>query len=287
MKVFAYLYHGMRAVSIRQLWGRAWDFFKGHWLLLLFVGLCVLSVIVIFISISTLILGFIVLLLGYFTPIFIVSFIGFLIVQLILRPALVRAGYLVARKGQPSFREAFGDLSLLLKIFVYDLILRLIPVILIGMGVYRVLESAIIFISTHPGREKDYWAIIVSMMLGGTGGVLIGAGLVIFFILYLFGWAGPYAILSGRAGVFRAIGQSFSLTWRNFSKVFVALLSVIGLLILGLLLLGLGFLVKVPILLLGGVLLCGLGLLVVLSIGSIFLPLLYLALTDEEGVPHS
>ena len=287
MKVFAYLYHGMRAVSIRQLWGRAWDFFKGHWLLLLFVGLCVLSVIVIFISISTLILGFIVLLLGYFTPIFIVSFIGFLIVQLILRPALVRAGYLVARKGQPSFREAFGDLSLLLKIFVYDLILRLIPVILIGMGVYRVLESAIIFISTHPGREKDYWAIIVSMMLGGTGGVLIGAGLVIFFILYLFGWAGPYAILSERAGVFRAIGQSFSLTWRNFSKVFVALLSVIGLLILGLLLLGLGFLVKVPILLLGGVLLCGLGLLVVLSIGSIFLPLLYLALTDEEGVPHS
>jgi len=35
------------------------------------------------------------------------------------------------------------------------------------------------------------------------------------------------------------------------------------------------------------VLLCGLGLLVVLSIGSIFLPLLYLALTGEEGVPHS
>ena len=277
----------MRAVSIRQLWGRAWDFFKGHWLLLLFVGLCVLSVIVIFISISTLILGFIVLLLGYFTPIFIVSFIGFLIVQLILRPALVRAGYLVARKGQPSFREAFGDLSLLLKIFVYDLILRLIPVILIGMGVYRVLESAIIFISTHPGREKDYWAIIVSMMLGGTGGVLIGAGLVIFFILYLFGWAGPYAILSRRAGVFRAIGQSFSLTWRNFSKVFVALLSVIGLLILGLLLLGLGLLMEVPILIVGGEYLYGLWLLVVGAMASVFLPLLYLALTGEEGASHA
>jgi uncharacterized membrane protein len=150
-----------------------------------------------------------------------------------------------------------------------------------------VLESAFIFRSTHPGTEKDDWAIIVSMMLGGTGGVLIGAGLVIFFILYLFGWAGPYAILSRRAGVFRAIGQSFSLTWWNFSKVFVALLSVIGLLILGLLLLGLGFLVKVPILLLGGVLLCGLGLLVVLPIGSIFWPLLYLALTGEEGVSHA
>jgi hypothetical protein len=122
----------MRAVSIRQLWGRAWDLFKGHWFL--FVGLHVLSVIVIFISISALIFGFIVLILRYFTLIFIVSFIGFLIVQLILRPELVRAGYLVARKGQPSFREAFGDLSLLLKIFVYDLILRLIPGLLIGMG---------------------------------------------------------------------------------------------------------------------------------------------------------
>jgi len=285
VKVFAYLYHGMRAVSIRQLWGRAWDFFKGHWLL--FVGLYVLSVIVIFISISALIFGFIALILGYLSPFFIVSPIGFLIVQLILRPEIVRAGYLVARKGQPSFREAFGDLSLLLKIFVYDLILRLIPGLLIGMGVYRALESAIIFISTHPGKEKDYWAIITSMMLGGTGGVLIGAGLVIFFTLYLFGWAGPYAILSGRAGIFSAIGQSFSLTWRNFSKVFVALLSFIGLLILGLLLLRLGFLGDIPILTLRGVLLCGLWLLVVGPTAYVFLPLLYLALTGEEGASHS
>jgi hypothetical protein len=269
VKVFAYLYHGMRAVSIRQLWGRAWDFFKGHWLLLLFVGLCVLSVIVIFISISTLILGFIVLLLGYFTPIFIVSFIGFLIVQLILRPALVRAGYLVARKGQPSFREAFGDLSLLLKIFVYDLILRLIPGILIGMGVYRVLESDVnILAAAPPETEKDYGAMIVSMVLGGTGGVLIGAGLVISFILDLFGWAGPYAILSGRAGIFSAIGQSFSLTAQNFGTVFLAFLLFIGLAILG-------------------SLLCGLGLLVVVLTGYVFWPLLYLALTGEEGASHA
>jgi hypothetical protein len=286
VKVFAYLYHGMRAVSIRQLWGRAWDFFKGHWLL--FVGLYVLSVIVIFISISALIFGFIALIVGSLTPFFIVSFIGFLIVQLILRPEFVRAGYLVARKGQPSFREAFGDLSLLLKIFVYDLILRLIPGLLIGMGVYRVLESTFIFTSTpHPGTEKDDWAIIVSMMLGGTGGVLIGAGLVIFFILYLFGWAGPYAILSRRAGILSAIGQSFSLTWWNFSKVFVALLSFIGLLTLGLLLLRLGFLRDVPILTLGGVLLCGLWLLVVGPMGFVFWPLLYFALTDEECVSHA
>jgi len=44
---------------------------------------------------------------------------------------------------------------------------------------------------------------------------------------------------------------------------------------------------EVPILILGGVLLCGLWLLVVLPIGSIFLPLLYLALTGEEGASHS
>jgi len=283
----------MREVSIQQLWSRAWDLFKVN--RLLFVGLYVLLVIVTFISIIALILGLVFLrflilsfidlrffILGFIGLLsFIVSFIGFLIVPLILTPAFVRAGYLVARKGQSSFREAFRDLSLLLKVFVYDLILRLIPGILIGMGVYRVLESAFIFRSTHPGTEKDDWAIIVSMMLGGTGGVLIGAGLVIFFILNLFGWAGPYAILSERAGIFGAIGQSFSLTAQNFGKVFLALLSYIGLLIF------------VPIS--GRVVSLGwfdsvwtlIGYFIVLPIGSVFWPLLYLALTGEEGASHA
>jgi hypothetical protein len=63
--------------------------------------------------------------------------------------------------------------------------------------------------------------------------ILVVAGFIILIILNLFGWAGPYAILSGRAGIFSAIGQSFSLTAQNFGKVFVALLSVIGLVILG------------------------------------------------------
>jgi hypothetical protein len=43
----------MREVNISQLWSRAWDLFKGNWLL--FVGLLVYTVIVIFISISALI----------------------------------------------------------------------------------------------------------------------------------------------------------------------------------------------------------------------------------------
>jgi hypothetical protein len=205
----------MREVSISQLWGSAWNLFKVNWLLL--VGLLVLSIIVI-----------------------LIPFIGALIVGILLFPALVQAGYLVARQGQSSFGEAFRDISLLLKVFVYYLILGLIPGILIGVGYILERDSA--------------------------GTVVVGY--ILLFILNLFGWAGPYAILSGRAGIFSAIEQSFSLTAQNFGKVFVAFLSYIGLGILG----------AIP---------CGLGLLVVGPMGYVFLPLLYLALTGEEGLPHS
>ena len=227
----------MREVNISQLWGRAWDLFEVNWLLFVVLIVSLPTIIVILIPIYLL------------WPIF---------VLLALMPVLVRAGYLVARQGQPSFGEVFRDLSSLLKISVYELTLLLILWILLRIA--------------PPG-----WDVL---------DILVVAGFIILFLSF-FGWAAPYYVLSERAGIFSAIGQSFSLTWRNFSKVFVALLSVIGLLLLGLLLLGLGLLMEVPILILGGVLLCGSGLLVVLSIGSIFLPLLYLALTDEEGVPHS
>jgi len=205
----------MREVSISQLWGRAWNLFKVNWLLL--VGLLVLSIIV-----------------------SLIPFIGALIVGILLFPALVQAGYLVARQGQSSFGEALRDISLLLKVFVYYLILGLIPGILIGVGYILERDSA--------------------------GTVVVGY--ILLFILNLFGWAGPYAILSGRAGIFSAIEQSFSLTAQNFGKVFVAFLSYIGLGILG----------ALP---------CGLGLLVVGPMGYVFLPLLYLALTGEEGVSHA
>ena len=217
----------MRTVSISQLWGRAWDLFKVNWLLL--VGLYVLSVIVSFL----------------------IPYIGGLITMILLSPALVRAGYLVARKGQSSFGEAFGDLGSLLKIFAYNLILGLIllliPAILIGVGYVLMMDSV------HT-KEKVV--------------ILVVAGLIIFFILNLFGWAGPYAILSGRAGIFSAIGQSFSLTAQNFGTVFLGLLSYIGLAILG-------------------AILCGVGLLVVFPMSYVFWPLLYLALTGEEGASHS
>jgi len=86
----------MREVSIRQLWSRAWDLFKVNWLLLLglLVGLLVLYVIVSFL----------------------ISDISGLIAMILLSPALVRAGYLVALKGQSSFGEAFRDLSSLLNL---------------------------------------------------------------------------------------------------------------------------------------------------------------------------
>jgi uncharacterized membrane protein len=171
--------------------------------------------------------------------------------MILLSPALVRAGYLVARKGQSSSREAFGDLGSLLKIFAYNLILwlilLLIPALLIGVGYVLMMGSVYT-------KEKVV--------------ILIVAGLIILFILNLFGWAGPYAILSGRAGIFSAIGQSFSLTGRNFGTVFLGLLSYIGLAILG-------------------ALLCGVGLLVVFPMSYVFWPLLYLALTGEEGASHS
>jgi len=249
----------MREVNISQLWSRAWDLFKGNWLL--FVGLYILLVIVIFISLTALGAALVFLISPFFViglTGFLIFLIGLLIVPLILTPAFVQAGYLVARQGQPSFGEVFGDLSSLLKIFVYELTLLLILWILLRMA--------------HLG----WWA----------SDILVVADFIILFLSF-FGWAAPYCVLSGRAGILSAIGQSFSLTWWNFSKVFVALLSVIGLLLLGLLLLGLGLLMEVPILILGGVLLCGLWLLVVLPMGSIFLPLLYFALTDAEGVSHA
>ena len=241
----------MREVSISQLWGRSLDLLKVNWPL--FVGLLVSlpSIIVILICI-------IVILIFHLIPIDIILALIVLLAYILLMPVLVRAGYLVARKGQPSFGEVFRDLSSLLKIFVYELTLLLILRNLPRMA--------------HLG----WWA----------SDILVVADFIILFLSF-FVWAAPYYVLSGRAGIFSAIGQSFSLTWRNFSKVFVALLSFIGLLILGLLLLRLGFLEDVPILTLGGVLLCGLWLLVVGPMAFVFWPLLYLALTDEEGVSHS
>ena len=213
----------MRTVSISQLWSRAWDLFKVNWLLLL--GLYVLLSIIVSLIPSN----------------------RALIVGLLLLPALVQAGYLVARQGQSSFGEVFRDISLLRKVFAYYLILALIaliPGILIGVGYILVRDSA------------------------GAGSILVVAGLIILFILSLFGWAGPYAILSGRAGIFSAIGQSFSLTVQNFGTVFLALLSFIGLVVLG----------AIPF---------GVGLLVVVPMSYVFWPLLYLALTGEEGVSHA
>jgi len=167
----------MREVNISQLWGRAWDLFEVNWLLFL-VFLVSLPIVIFFLI-----------------PIYLLWPIFVLLAYILLMPVLVRAGYLVARQGQSSFREAFKDLSSLLKIFVYELTLLLILWILLRM--------------TH----LAWWA----------SDILVVAGFIV-LLLSFFGWAAPYYVLSGRAGIFSAIGQSFSLTWQNFSKVFVALL---------------------------------------------------------------
>jgi hypothetical protein len=254
VKVFPHLCQDMRTVSISQLWSRAWDLFKVNWLLLL--GLLVIAIIV-----------------------SLIPFIGVLIAVILLIPALVRAGYLVARQGQSSFGEAFRDISLLLKVFVHCLILGLIPGILIVVGYIMVMGSAVAGLS-EASMEGGYGGMRGSMVFSGTGVILLWLGQILLFILSLFGWAGPYAILSGRAGIFGAIGQSFSLTAQNFGKVFLALLSYIGLLIFVHIsgqVVSLEWFYSVCTLM---------GYLIVFPMGSVFLPLLYLALTGEEGVSH-
>jgi len=263
----------MRKVSISQLWGRTWDLFKVNWLLL--VGLLVIAIIVTLISLISALLAEVLLWL---------ALISALIAGILLWPALVRAGYLVARQGQPSFGEVFRDISLLLNVFVYYLILTLIPGILIGYGymlVIAALDEAL--------REVTYGGMRGSMVSTETGDTLVLVGYILLFILYLFGWAGPYAILSGRAGIFDAIGQSFSLTAQNFGKVFLALLSYIGLLIFVLIPGTVVFLKGFDSVwtLMGYLMWTLMGYLIVLPMGSVFWPLLYLALTGEEGVPHS
>jgi hypothetical protein len=145
----------MREVSIRQLWSRAWDLFKGNWLLL--VGLLVLYII------ANLI---------FFILIPVIPVIGNLIASLLVWPVLVRAGYLVARQGQLSSGEVFGDISLLLKVFVYDLILRLIPGILIVVGYTMVMGSAVAGLS-EAYTEDGYGGMSGSMALSGTGDILL------------------------------------------------------------------------------------------------------------------
>ena len=256
----------MREVNISQLWGRAWYLFKVNWLLFLVLLVSLPSIIVILIPIYILV------------PIFVS------LAYILLMPVLVRAGYLVARQGQPSFGEVFRDISLLLNVFVYYLILTLIPGILIGYGymlVIAALDEAL--------REVTYGGMRGSMVSTETGDTLVLVGYILLFILYLFGWAGPYAILSGRAGIFDAIGQSFSLTAQNFGKVFLALLSYIGLLIfvpISVLVVSLEGFDSVWTLV-GYLMWILMWYLIVLPMGSVFLPLLYLALTGEEGASHA
>ena len=234
----------MREVSISQLWSRAWNLCKVNWRL--FVRLSIPSIIA-----------------SLFLP-----FIGALIMVILPSPPLVRAGYLVARKGQASLGEVSGDQNLLLKVFSYQFILMLIPMFCIFGGYLLVLgiAGAVLYVAHTGGGDEVMSGSVV--VFGVVGVILVVVGYILLFIMYLVGWAVPYAILSGRAETSSAIGQSFSLTRQNFGKVFLALLSFMGLVILG----------TIPF---------GLGLLVVVPVGYVFLPLLYLALTGEEGASHS
>jgi hypothetical protein len=291
----------MSEVSIPQLWGRAWKLFKVNWLPL--AGSLIITFLIIFLKLS--------------------KYSRFKGAR--LRPFFLEVGYLVARHGKVSFQEVLRNPStpasffalilwilpgglmvvgfyamvvylglglsssdklyalvtltpitmLLVALFLFLIMLLSLP----GIGALLIVAELILFL-----RSSDSVGIIggAILIVGGFLKFLFHlwhsagfefnvfmAGFISFFILNLFGWAAPYAILSGRAETFYiALRQSFSLTARNFGTVFMTLLWHIGFLTLGL----------IP---------CGLGLLVVLPMGFVFWPLLYLALTGEEGASHS
>ncbi len=223
----------MQSISVTQLWGKAWDLFKVNWLVL--VGLFILMVVVNFIP-----------------------FIGGLLVALILSPALNKAGLMVARKGSAAFGEPFQDIAGLLKIFAYNIILYIVPVIIIlaasGVSYQMFLGS----VTSGEVGTRDFSEI------GGTGLLLTLLGSILALIVTLLGWAGPYYILEGKAGIFDAIGKSFSLTTSHIGLVFIAFLLYILLVIVG----------ALP---------CFLGLIVVYPMAQVFWPLLYLNLTGGSG----
>jgi len=291
----------MSEVSIPQLWSRAWKLFKVNWLPL--AGSLIIALLIIFLKLSK----------------------GSRFKGARLRPFFLEVGYLVARHGEVSFQEVLRNPNTPASFFA--LILWILPWGLMVVGFYGMvvyldlglsssdkLYALVILTPIAMLLVAGFLFLIMLLSLPGIGALLIGAELILslrssdsigiiggailivggfmkilfdlwhsagfefnvftagfisFFILNLFGWAAPYAILSGRAETFyRALRQSFSLTAQNFDTVFMALLWYVGFLTLGLL----------P---------CGLGLLVVLPMGFVFWPLLYLALTGEEGVSHS
>ena len=225
IETFLYLCQGMKKVSISQFWGRAWELFKVNWLPLVVLFL-------LYIGVS-------------FIP-----FVGNLIAIIIFLPAFIRAGYLVARQGQVSFDEAFGDFGALIKVFVYYLLIGLLPGVLVGVWIVTFAAGEVV------GAYRESSGIL------GAGSILVVAGFIVAVILGIFGWAGPYFIFSGKADIFGAIRQSFSLTSRHFGTVLLGILSTLGLVILG----------TIP---------CGLGLLVVGPMAYVFWPLMYLSLAEE------
>lgn len=260
IRLFTYLCRNMNQVSISQLWGKAWDLFKSN-------GIVMLGLYLLFVLLS-LVLSFV--------PV-VGALIGFLLNSLILPPVIIRAGYLAARQGQVSFIEPFTDVAMLLKVLAYLLLLGLIPGILTVTGIVMSLVSVLDFINdaqSYPGdyemggiygSDVEFTRKLLMLIFGRPESILIVIGIISSYIFSFFGWAGPYAILSGRAGIVEAISYSFSLTARNFGRVFLAFLSYIGLWILGL----------IP---------CCLGLLVVVPMYYLFMPLLYMAL---EGGRYS
>jgi len=131
----------------------------------------------------------IVILLFILIPIYLLLPIYVLLAYILLMPVLVRAGYLVARQGQPSFGEVFRDLSSLLKIFAYELTLLLILWILLRM--------------THLG----WWA----------SDILVVADFIILFLSFLAGQR-PIVSYRGERGSLVQLGRAFPSLGRTLAR---------------------------------------------------------------------
>jgi hypothetical protein len=291
----------MSEVNIPQLWGRAWKLFKANWLPL--AGSLIITLLIIFLKLSKdsrfkgarlrpffLEVGYLVarhgevsfqeVLRNPSTP---ASF--FALILWILPWGLMVVGfyamvvYLNLGLSSSDKLSALVILTPIAMLLVAGFLFLIMLLSLPGIGALLIVAELILSL-----RSSDSIGIIggAILIVGGFLKILFDlwhsagfefnvfmAGFISFFMLNLFGWAAPYAILSGRAETFySALRQSFSLTAQNFDTVFMTLLWYIGFLTLGLL----------P---------CGLGLLVVLPMGFVFWPLLYLALRGEEGVSHA
>jgi len=180
----------MHDISMTQLWNRAWTLFKPNWQLL--VGIFFLIVI------FNINISFQIGTVRYSTsPL---SLFG-----LFFYIALTKACLLVARQGIPTLKETFQEVGTLIIIFIHKIILYIIPILLIFLSIFILFFSSIMSMESRSFGQGGPFPKL-SSSAGLTAALLVMAiGWLAFMMVGLFGWAGRYYILEGKAGSLSAI----------------------------------------------------------------------------------